>query len=73
MKQAIKEAIEFLIEYSHWDLNIPANEGYISLAEAVSEVLDNSGIPHNYNSNFINQVEKARKDIILNKGGEVIE
>jgi len=70
MKQAIKEAIEFLQEFGNFNLSLSASEGYISLAEAVSEVLDNSGIPHNYNSNFINQVEKIRKDIISNKGGE---
>ena len=46
MKQAIKEAIEFLQEFGNFNLSLSASEGYISLAEAVSEVLDNLSLIH---------------------------
>ena len=71
LKEEIKEAIEFVEETGHFDLKVPADESYISLAEAVSEVLDESGISHTYNQNFIELVEEAREEILKEREEEI--
>ncbi len=67
LRKKIRESIEFVEETGRFNINGPADEGYVSLAEAVSEVLDESGISHTYNQDFIALVEKIRKEILKEK------
>jgi len=70
LSKEVREAIEFVEETGNFDINGPADEGYVSLAEAVSEVLDESGISHTYNQEFIELVEEVKEEILKEREEE---